>query len=692
MKKIILFVLIISTTCSLSNAQQTVGIFLNSSTSYDGYTLFAPMGSDITYLIDNCGEMVHSWTASQSPGLTAYLGENGLLYHPGRSNGGSPVLEILDWDSNVVWSLATQTYGPTHHDIEILPNGNILMIVQDLRTPAEVSQVGGSFNNTLLSEKIIEIQPDFNTGGATLVWEWYAWDHLIQDVDAALPDYGVIANAPERIDINAYSIGNNGDWLHFNGVDYNAEFDQIVVSTPRFNEIWIIDHSTTTVEAAGSSGGNSGKGGDLLYRWGNPQMYGQGTAADQKLFFQHHPNWIPSSYPDGGKIIIFNNRAGTAVGELYSTVNIINPPIDNNGNYIYSGGAYGPVLINWTYQASPPADFSSQIISGAEQLPNGNVLICEGTSGRLFEVNRAMGTVWEYINPVGNNGPISQYSTPSGNHNVFRAIRYAPGYAGLAGRDLTPQGYIESGSNMSCTLYPSCAPMDLTLNFDNAPFQTSWEIQDASGAIVASSPAYSSGTIMTTESLCLPDGCYDLIVNDAIGNGMCPFRATASSGGTFVTPGTLIASGSTVATLGTVVTPGLCGNYSLQDASGNIIANGGGSFGTSQTNSFCITGGVPQFANDNMDYAPQIPNSTETNTLRLYPNPTDDILHIQFEGNTTTETQLNIVDMTGKIIYTETRAIFNSNIQLNVNDLNSGIYFVQIIDNEEIIAQKFVVK
>ena len=169
MKKIILFVLIISTTCSLSNAQQTVGIFLNSSTSYDGYTLFAPMGSDITYLIDNCGEMVHSWTASQSPGLTAYLGENGLLYHPGRSNGGSPVLEILDWDSNVVWSLATQTYGPTHHDIEILPNGNILMIVQDLRTPAEVSQVGGSFNNTLLSEKIIEIQPDFNTGGATLV-------------------------------------------------------------------------------------------------------------------------------------------------------------------------------------------------------------------------------------------------------------------------------------------------------------------------------------------------------------------------------------------------------------------------------------------------------------------------------------------------------------------------------------------
>ena len=70
------------------------------------------------------------------------------------------------------------------------------------------------------------------------------------------------------------------DWTHFNAVDYNADLDQIVVSLRNFSEIWIIDHSTTTKEAAGREpAGESGKGGDLLYRWGNPRVYRAGTAA-----------------------------------------------------------------------------------------------------------------------------------------------------------------------------------------------------------------------------------------------------------------------------------------------------------------------------------------------------------------------------------------------------------------------------
>ena len=100
-----------------------------------------------------------------------------------------------------------------------------------------------------------------------------------------------MAKHPELIDLNfrlsqvsgsAYEP--SSDWMHSNGIDYNPELDQIVLSARNFSEVWIIDHSTTTAEAAGHGGGKSGKGGDLLYRWGNPRAWRTGTRDDQQLF------------------------------------------------------------------------------------------------------------------------------------------------------------------------------------------------------------------------------------------------------------------------------------------------------------------------------------------------------------------------------------------------------------------------
>jgi len=451
-----------------SFSQQTVGLFETSEKAFDGYTLFGPQHSNDTYLIDNCGEKVHSWTSDYLPGLSSYLLEDGVLLRTGRQQGmggGSGIVELLDWDSNVIWSYsAISDYGRQHHDVEMLPNGNILLIVWDNRLQSEVEQAGSSTNNTSInSEQIIEIEPNLETGETTIVWEWKAWDHMIQDQDATKDDFGVISENQERIDINFLN-HNNPDWLHFNGVDYNEELDQIIISAHNFSEFWIIDHSTSIEESASSNGGKYDKGGDLLYRWGNPAAYEQGNVGDQKLFLQHHTHWIPEGLPDEGKIIAFNNQAGNPSGQDFSTANILELPVDENGFYEYNGGAYEPSDFSWTYQAPTPTDFYSNIISGVQRLQNGNTLICEGITGRFFEIDDSNEIVWEYVNPVNDNGPIEQNTQPQDN-GVFRCTRYASDYSGFAGQNLTPQGYIEIGSTFECNMNSDeCNPTAIFAN------------------------------------------------------------------------------------------------------------------------------------------------------------------------------------------------------------------------------------
>lgn len=439
-------------------AQQTIGLFKNTTESFNGYTLFAPIKSNITYLINNCGEKVHSWTSQHEPGLSCYLLENGVLLRTGKIagvGGGSGILEMIDWDGNIIWDYAlSQSIGKQHHDVEMLPNGNILILATESITRAQVVQAGSSTNlSAIKSEIIVEIEPDLVAGGGSIVWEWRAWDHLIQNTDNSKVNYGIVSENPQRIDINFLNHIKD-DWLHINGIAYNANFDQIIMSVHNFSEFWIIDHSTTTMESANPTGGTFEKGGNILYRWGNPQAYDRGSASDQKLFLQHHTHWIPESLPGAGKIIMFNNQAGNYTNQQYSSVGTVELPVDENGFYTYnSDGAFLPTDFDWSYQASTPSNFYSNIISGVQRLENGNTLICQGVGGRFFELNENNEIVWEYINPVNEDGSGTQNIAITDN-NVFRATRYAPSYSGFDSKTLTALGYIESGSTFTCELNP----------------------------------------------------------------------------------------------------------------------------------------------------------------------------------------------------------------------------------------------
>ncbi|MBN1457590.1 MAG: aryl-sulfate sulfotransferase [Sedimentisphaerales bacterium] len=440
--KIKIFVILTLITLNPALAQdEKTGLIRNEKGTFDGFTLFTPLSSTSTYLIDIKGNVVHTWQSDHTPGQSVYLLEDGHLLRAanlGRIMGGGTFygggvgggVQKFNWDGDVVWEFFySDDQHCLHHDIEPMPNGNILMLAWEKKTKEQAIAAGRdpeSVGDQLWPDHIIEVKPEGKNGGE-VVWQWHVWDHLIQDYDPRKSNYSSIAEHPELIDINydtqamqlppaqlqrLRSIGyvsgpakpdkrhgSNPDWNHTNSIAYNAELDQIALSVLSFNEVWIIDHSTTIQQAAGHTGGKYGKGGDILYRWGNPQAYKTGTSKDQKLFGQHDVTWIERGSPGAGDLLLFNNgdRRG---GRNYSSVDQISPPINKEGGYDRDAGKpFGPKKPTWVYTAENKSDFFSSHISGAQRLPNGNTLVCSGEGGQFFEVTATGRTVWEYISP-----------------------------------------------------------------------------------------------------------------------------------------------------------------------------------------------------------------------------------------------------------------------------------------------------
>jgi len=389
-----------------------------------GYTLFSPGGPAqnpgdpfYTFLLNTEGETEHIWENECGPASMPYLFPDSSILRPCRVpeptmiNGGvGGRLQHITWDGTVLWDfvLSNETYQH-HHDIQPLPNGNVLLIAWEKKTAEEAYAMGRLEINNPLNEfwadAIFEVQPDGLNGGI-VVWEWHVWDHLIQDTDPELPNYGVIAEHPELININYTTVGSDGgggggqphgDWMHLNAVDYNEELDQIIFSSPRMNEFYIIDHSTTTEEAADHTGGNSGKGGDFLYRWGNSRVYNRGTQEDQQIFVIHGVNWVRQGLPGYGNILYYVNGNNSSQGQ-FSSVEELSPPLNNEGLYdIIPGQAFGPESPVWIFDDNQ--GFHSQMQSGVFRLQNGNTLVTVAQHRRIFEVTLDGDILWDYTHP-----------------------------------------------------------------------------------------------------------------------------------------------------------------------------------------------------------------------------------------------------------------------------------------------------
>ena len=263
-----------------------------------GHRLYGPHTLNETYLIDVDGVVVHTWPGDYEPGNGMYLHTDGTLFRSAQLVGGPPIgglgggVQQRAFDGTLLWQYAYT--GPdywAHHDIHVMPNGNVLMIAWDILSDAEAIAMGRDpallTGPTFMPDSVIELQP-VGASGANIVWEWHLKDHLIQEFDPTKANYGVVKDHPELLDINYPPTPvSNGDWNHANSVFYDELRDLVVLNCPFQDEFYFIDHSTTTAEAAGHTGGVHGRGGDILYRWGNPHAHQAGTPADQQLFNQH---------------------------------------------------------------------------------------------------------------------------------------------------------------------------------------------------------------------------------------------------------------------------------------------------------------------------------------------------------------------------------------------------------------------
>ena len=366
---------------------------------YPGLTIISLRTTTDSYLIDMDYNVVKTWHGAEVPTEFAYMLPDSSVLRPCRvpgADGRGGRIQRIDVNDVVVWDyLFYESNYLQHHDFEPMPNGNVLMVAWERRTIEEAIQAGRQvIADEMKPTYIAEVEPVGPTGG-NVVWEWRAWDHLVQDADPTKDNFGIVEDHPELIDVNFGDV-TGGTWLHVNAIDYNEELDQIVFSARNSSEIYVIDHSTSTTEAAGHEGGRWGRGGDLLYRWGNPQVYGRGDVADQVIWGAHGVVWIDEGLPGAGNIMVFNNGNHPNPVDDMSSVEEILPPQSEPGVYIIEPDLpYGPATAEWRYGDIP--GFFSGTLGGAYRMPNDNTLICEGTEGRIFEVNRDGTVVWVFM-------------------------------------------------------------------------------------------------------------------------------------------------------------------------------------------------------------------------------------------------------------------------------------------------------
>ncbi len=329
-----------------------------------GFTLYTPGGGDGTvYLVDINGENVHTWKMPYPPGLYGYLLPDGNLFYNGQTPDTEPEERFPNWRRFKGGVMQVADW-----------DGNIIWehYDPDHHHDARRTDTGGAIYLTV--ERVPEELAARVKGGVAGSDARGMWADVIVEVDSEgnrIWEWQAKDHLDTNLDVLTYN-DSRGEWSHGNTVVPIAG-NRVLASFRNISTVVIIDKKT----------------GEIVWRLGH-----------DTLSQQHDPSML-----DNGNILIYDNGAYRKTVPMPASRVIEVDPSTNE--------------IVWEYKDSMPPSFFSAYISGARRLSNGNTLITEGITGRMFQVTSDGDVVWEYTNP--------HWQTRADGtvfNNVFRANHY----------------------------------------------------------------------------------------------------------------------------------------------------------------------------------------------------------------------------------------------------------------------------
>lgn len=355
----------------------------NPSKAYNGYTLFWTRGGTDVWLIDMQGYVVHHWKMPYPAGLHGVLLPNGNLLGSCRVRdavelglaAGFAGIGGLLLEMDWEGNPVWKHEAPYQgHDFYRLDNGNTLFNswAPDGQVPRDIAA------------RVKGGLPGTELRGVM-------WGDVIREVNPAGEEvwaWFAYQHLDPEIDIMC-PLEERSLYPYINSV-FSMPNEDILLSLRYLDTVAIIDKDT----------------GDVKWRWGRGE-----------IAHQHDASML-----DNGNVLIFDNGAHRAgFSPTYSRVVEVNPTTGK---------------IKWEYKSDPPTDFYTPVMGGCQRLPNGNTLICESLTGRIFEVTYEGEMAWEFVNPF------YSFSDHHGwTNSIFRVHRYGLDYARLGERNLDPEKF-----------------------------------------------------------------------------------------------------------------------------------------------------------------------------------------------------------------------------------------------------------